>query len=89
MDETSHLTVILDLSPTQWHLSGQSSNPSPLKLSTALAQILVFLNSHIATKHENTLAVIGALPGKRYVHLHNWRSFGVMHGLMDGVKSTV
>ena len=65
MDRSSHLSVILDLSPTQWLLSAQPSNPHPLSFDTFLSHILVFLNSHIAYKHENSLAVFGALPGKR------------------------
>lgn len=65
MDRSSHLSVILDLSPTQWLLSAQLSNPHPLSFDTFLSHLLVFLNSHIAYKHENSLAVFGALPGKR------------------------
>lgn len=66
MDRSSHLSVILDLSPTQWLLSAQPSNSHPLSFDTFLSHILVFLNSHIAYKHENSLAVFGALPGKRF-----------------------
>jgi len=65
MDRSSHLSVILDLSPTQWLLSAQPSNPHPLSFDTFLSHLFVFLNSHIAYKHENSLAVFGALPGKR------------------------
>ncbi|KAK0212848.1 transcription factor Tfb4-domain-containing protein [Desarmillaria ectypa] len=66
MDDStgSHLSVVVDLSPTQWHLSGLSSNAYPLALNSFLSQLLVFLNAHLASKHENTLAVFGALPGK-------------------------
>ncbi|KAF9051175.1 transcription factor Tfb4 [Hymenopellis radicata] len=66
MDESpgSHLSVIIDLSPTQWYLSGQTTNKYPLALNTFLSQLLAFLNAHIAAKHENSLAVFGALPGK-------------------------
>lgn len=67
MDPASHISVILDLSPTQWLLSSQPTNPHPLSFKTFLSQTLAFLNSHIALKHENTLAVYGALPGKRFV----------------------
>lgn len=63
-DRPSHLSVILDLSPTQWHLSAQATNPYPLSIETFLTQLLAFLNSHIASKNDNTLAVFGALPGK-------------------------
>ncbi|KIM91931.1 hypothetical protein PILCRDRAFT_101 [Piloderma croceum F 1598] len=64
MDNASHLSVIVDLSPTQWHLSSQSDNTHPLSLKDFLSQLLAFLNMHIASKHENTLAVFGAFPGK-------------------------
>lgn len=65
MDKASHLSVILDLSPSQWHHSAQQDNPYPLSLPDFLSQLLTFLNMHIASKHENTLAVFGAFPGKR------------------------
>ncbi|KAF8348326.1 transcription factor Tfb4-domain-containing protein [Amanita rubescens] len=61
----SHLSVILDLSPSQWHSSAIYS--PPLSLASFLSQLLTFLNSHIACKHENTLAVFGALPGKSVI----------------------
>ncbi|KII92795.1 hypothetical protein PLICRDRAFT_37587 [Plicaturopsis crispa FD-325 SS-3] len=64
MDNATHLSVIVDLSPTQWHLSAETDNAHPLPLSVFLSQFLVFLNAHIASKHENTLAVFGAFPGK-------------------------
>jgi transcription initiation factor TFIIH subunit 3 len=68
MDKGSHLSVIIDLSPTQWHLSAhpERTNTYPLPLNTFLSQLLAFLNAHVASKHENTLAVFGALPGKRF-----------------------
>ncbi|KAI5123036.1 hypothetical protein M0805_000472 [Coniferiporia weirii] len=64
MEPASHMSVILDLSPTQWHLSSLPKNEYPLSFRSFLAQTLAFLNSHLAFKHENTLAVYGALPGK-------------------------
>ncbi|KAG2088168.1 TFIIH subunit Tfb4/p34, partial [Suillus discolor] len=64
MEKASHLSVIVDLSPTQWHLSAQTSNQYPLSIETFLSQLLAFLNAHIASKHENSLVVFGALPGK-------------------------
>lgn len=64
MEKASHLSVIVDLSPTQWHLSAQTSNQHPLSVETFLSQLLAFLNAHIASKHENSLVVFGALPGK-------------------------
>jgi len=64
MDSSSHLALIIDLSPSQWHLSAHS-DLHPLSFQTFLSHVLTLLNSHIAAKHENTLAVFGALPGKR------------------------
>ncbi|RPD59856.1 transcription factor Tfb4 [Lentinus tigrinus ALCF2SS1-6] len=64
MDKPSHLSVILDLSPTQWALCAQSANPTGITLQTFLSQLLAFLNAHIACKDENTLAVFGAFPGQ-------------------------
>lgn len=69
VDRASHLSVILDLSPTQWHLSATAS-PHPLSLQSFLSQLFAFLNAHIASKNENTLAAFGAFPGKRQVSLH-------------------
>ena len=65
MELSSHMSVIIDLSPSQWHLSALPDNPQPLSFRSFLAQTLAFLNSFLAFKHENTLAVYGALPGKR------------------------
>ena len=64
-DSPSHLSLLIDLSPTQWHLCSLDSNPLPL--GTFLSHLLTFLNTHVACKHENTLAVFAALPGKRLV----------------------
>ncbi|KAI0081256.1 transcription factor Tfb4 [Panus rudis PR-1116 ss-1] len=64
MDRASHLSVVIDFSPIQWHLSAQPTNSHPLSLSTFIVQLLTFLNAHIACKDENTLAVYGALPGR-------------------------
>ncbi|OCB89375.1 Tfb4-domain-containing protein [Sanghuangporus baumii] len=58
------MSIILDLSPTEWHLSSLPKNPYPLTFKSFLSQTLAFLNSHLALKHENTLAVYGAFPGK-------------------------
>jgi transcription initiation factor TFIIH subunit 3 len=65
----SHLSVVIDLSPTHWELSARAppENTYPLTLATFLSQLLAFLNAHIACRHENTLAVFGAFPGKRCV----------------------
>ena len=66
MDRSSHLSVILDLCPTQWLLSAQRSTFNPQTHTRSRStHLLVFLNSNIACKHENSLAIFGALPGKR------------------------
>ncbi len=71
VEPSSHLSVILDLSPTQWHLASQynenelQSQSQAITFRSFITQTLAFLNSHLALKHENTLAVYGALPGKR------------------------
>jgi len=57
--EPSHLSVVLDLCPSEWYSSS-------LPLDGFLAQLLVFLNAHIALEHDNSLAVFAALPHKRY-----------------------
>lgn len=80
MDRASHLSVVVDLSPTHWYSSSTPSqqNPRPLSLKSFLSQLLVFLNSHIACKDENTLAVFGVLPGRRYVHIPMKRALSGM-----------
>lgn len=68
MSSSSHLSVVLDLSPEQWHLSSLSDTatnpPCSLSISSFLSQLIVFLNAHMASQHENSLAVFGAFPGK-------------------------
>ncbi|TFK93765.1 transcription factor Tfb4 [Polyporus arcularius HHB13444] len=64
MDKPSHLSVVIDLSLTQWTLCAQSTNPPGITLQDFLSQLLAFLNAHIACKDENTLAVFGAFPGQ-------------------------
>jgi len=59
MESASHLSVLIDLSPTQWLLS------TPFTLADFLPILFVFLNAHLVAQHENTLNVFGAFPGKR------------------------
>lgn len=61
MDASSHLSVVLDLPPAQWHRSAR--HDPPLALPDFLSHVLVFLNAHIANNAENSLAVFGAFPG--------------------------
>ncbi|TDL25898.1 Tfb4-domain-containing protein [Rickenella mellea] len=67
VEPSSHMSVILDLTPAQWYLSSLPKNEYPLSFRSFLSQTLAFLNSHLASKHENTLAVYGALPGKSVI----------------------
>lgn len=67
-DVPTHLTLILDLSPKQWHLSSLESNEFPLSLEAFLSQVLTFINAHLAGRHDNTVTVFGAFPGTRLVH---------------------
>ncbi|RAH86482.1 transcription factor Tfb4 [Aspergillus japonicus CBS 114.51] len=53
----SLLTVILDTNPHAW---AQLSNQSALPLSTAVANILVFLNAHLAYNYANEVAVVAS-----------------------------
>ncbi|EJD02839.1 Tfb4-domain-containing protein [Fomitiporia mediterranea MF3/22] len=64
IDNPSHLAIILDLFPTQWHLSSLPKNAYPHSFKSFLAQTLAFLNFHLTLKHENALVVYGAFPGK-------------------------
>ncbi|KAF5351960.1 hypothetical protein D9756_007562 [Leucocoprinus leucothites] len=59
MDASSHLSVVLDLPPAQWHRAAHHGLP----LSDFLSHVLVFLHAHIAANAENSLAVFGAFPG--------------------------
>ncbi|KXN91044.1 RNA polymerase II transcription factor B subunit 4 [Leucoagaricus sp. SymC.cos] len=54
MDAPSHLSVVLDLPPAQWHRA---------QLPDFLSHVLVFLHAHVAANAENSLAVFGAFPG--------------------------
>ncbi|KAF7315506.1 Transcriptional factor [Mycena indigotica] len=64
--KASHLSVVVDISPSNWDLSarGAPHNTYPLTLASFLSQLLAFLNAHIACRDENTLAVFGAFPKK-------------------------
>jgi transcription initiation factor TFIIH subunit 3 len=67
LDAPTHLTLILDLSPKQWHLSSLESNEFSLSLDAFLSQVLAFINAHLAGRHDNTITVFGAFPGTRLV----------------------
>ncbi|KKK17846.1 hypothetical protein AOCH_005772, partial [Aspergillus ochraceoroseus] len=55
----SLLTVIIDTNPHAWALLEQNDK-NPLPFSTALANILVFLNAHLACNYANEVAVVAS-----------------------------
>ncbi|KAL5341605.1 TFIIH subunit Tfb4/p34 [Aspergillus crustosus] len=55
----SLLTVILDTNPHAWALLEQDGE-NQLTFSTALANILVFLNAHLACNYANEVAVVAS-----------------------------
>ncbi|RDW62923.1 TFIIH/NER complex subunit TFB4 [Aspergillus mulundensis] len=55
----SLLTVIIDTNPHAWALLEKDEN-NPLSFSTALANILVFLNAHLACNYANEVAVVAS-----------------------------
>lgn len=56
----------LDLNPVAWALSERvSPDGDELSLESALDQIIIFCNAHLALRHENALAVFAAGFGKR------------------------
>ncbi|KAG8747852.1 RNA polymerase II transcription factor B subunit 4 [Ceratobasidium sp. 414] len=59
----AHLILIIDLSPSQWQASAATPNGG-MDLSTFMSQVLVFVNCHLACRQENSVAVLGAFPGK-------------------------
>ncbi|KIM30388.1 hypothetical protein M408DRAFT_21905 [Serendipita vermifera MAFF 305830] len=67
MESASHLSIIIDFSPQQWHSSSSNSDQGPFSLASFLPQLFIFLNAHLASQHENTLTIVGAFPGKSSV----------------------
>ncbi|KAG9074901.1 RNA polymerase II transcription factor B subunit 4, partial [Ceratobasidium sp. 370] len=63
----AHLILILDLSPSQWQASASATPNGGMDLSTFMSQVLVFINCHLACRQENSIAVLGAFPGRGYV----------------------
>ncbi|KAL4776677.1 TFIIH subunit Tfb4/p34 [Aspergillus nidulans var. acristatus] len=55
----SLLTVIIDTNPHAWALLEQNEK-TQLSFSTALANILVFLNAHLACNYANEVAVVAS-----------------------------
>ena len=59
----SLLTVILDTNPFAWDDLSQSPHNFPL-LPTALSQLLLFINAHLAFSQENRVAVLASHCGR-------------------------
>lgn len=65
-DSPSVLLVILDLHPLSWAISADpeaQSGSDVLDVDTALNELLVFLNAHLALKWGNELMVYVAMAG--------------------------
>ncbi|KAB5596020.1 General transcription factor IIH subunit 3 [Ceratobasidium theobromae] len=62
----AHLILIIDLSPVQWQLSASATanGGQNMDLTTFVPQVLVFMNSHLACRQENSAAILGAFPGR-------------------------
>ncbi|KAM0754829.1 Tfb4-domain-containing protein [Meredithblackwellia eburnea MCA 4105] len=61
------LCLILDLNPVAWSLANKAKDEDEddnLSLESALDQVLIFCNAHLALQHENELAVFAAGFGK-------------------------
>ncbi|KAI9261032.1 TFIIH subunit Tfb4/p34 [Sporodiniella umbellata] len=57
-DDSNSLVIILDTNPYAWTESSKAE--IPLSLDDALNQILVYINAHLALKHNNSVAVIAS-----------------------------
>ncbi|KAG0233133.1 RNA polymerase II transcription factor B subunit 4 [Actinomortierella wolfii] len=58
IDDSNLLVLVIDTNPFEWQ------HPSaPLKLNDALQHILIFMNAHLAGRHDNKLAVIASHVG--------------------------
>ncbi|KAI7203977.1 hypothetical protein KC352_g18627, partial [Hortaea werneckii] len=55
LEPPSLLTIILDTNPHAWALLADS-----LPLSKAIANLLVFINAHLAINHANRVAVVAS-----------------------------
>ncbi|KAG1471286.1 hypothetical protein G6F56_002214 [Rhizopus delemar] len=60
-DDSNSLVIILDTNPYAWDDSSKAE--VPLSLDDALNQILVYINAHLALKHNNSVAVIASHVG--------------------------
>ncbi|KAF8608776.1 transcription factor Tfb4 [Ceratobasidium sp. AG-I] len=64
----AHLILIIDVSPSQWQLSASNAanggSGTGMDLSTFMTQVLVFVNSHLACRQENSVSILGAFPGR-------------------------
>ncbi|KAL9092695.1 MAG: hypothetical protein Q9159_000766 [Coniocarpon cinnabarinum] len=61
----SLLVLVLDTSPLPWHILSQSPYSLPL-IPTAISQLLLFINAHLALSQENRIAVLAAHCGRTH-----------------------
>ncbi|KAG1151252.1 hypothetical protein G6F38_001439 [Rhizopus arrhizus] len=60
-DDSNLLVIIIDTNPFAWNDSAKAE--LPLSLDDALNQILIYINAHLALKHNNNIAVIASHVG--------------------------
>ncbi|KAI9313810.1 TFIIH subunit Tfb4/p34 [Dichotomocladium elegans] len=58
LDDSNLLVLIIDTNPFVWAESAKAE--TPLSLDDALRQILIFINAHLALKHNNKVAAIAS-----------------------------
>lgn len=63
IDDSNLLVIIIDTNPFAWEESSKAD--TPLSLDTALNQLLVFVNAHLALKYNNKVAIIASHIGQR------------------------
>jgi len=62
LDDANLLVLIIDTNQMIWARSAKSTG---LSLKEALRHLLVFINAHLALKHDNEVAVIASDVGVR------------------------
>lgn len=63
-DDSNLLVLILDVNPIVW--AEAAKGEKPLSLDDALRQILIFVNAHLALKHNNKIVAIASHAAYRY-----------------------
>ncbi|KAL1919080.1 uncharacterized protein VTP21DRAFT_2461 [Calcarisporiella thermophila] len=61
-EDSNLLVLVIDTNPFIWHKLAQP--PTSLSIYDALHQLIIFLNAHLALKHDNLVAVIASHTGE-------------------------